>query len=628
MRKATNLLLLFTFLFVGSAFGQSTDFSFIVERSTDPHAPYPPLHSGVRTVAGPYDLDGDGKQEILVSDYTGGSRVHVLESIGPDMWEHVYSTPWLDDYAGTGNGRAIAGGDMDGDGKGEIYFFSGCATTGAGCATKFANAAYTPGLYVFEYTGTDNDYGSAPATIYNMPDMPDRWQQEQLTVEDVDNDGKQEMMFGNNGSNSDHDNWWIISVSGDIGSGFETWSNEMKASSRNRAFDLVDRGGGSPYGMVSADLDGNGIVELVMSSWNNNNLTLAQAVGPDTYYLPDGSQGQHWAHINPTRDTVPLFGILKVDIDGDGNDEVYGSEYNTGDVWVLNYNRGENVFAITEDNYKLAVVPGLSSLGLAAGDLDGDGNMDLIGSGAAFSHNQYNDGKDPNWVNIVEFIGTDPENPAHYSPITQVFFPNDRTDAFDLITRDSAGVITTYRANADNGPQFASKFAFLGDVDNDGHNEVALGFQGQSDSLRTFTEVFNPADSTYVVDPTTIKSVVNSQRVFMRVLSSGATGIGIADERVVIPSDYVLEQNYPNPFNPSTSIRFDLPIDKAISVSIYDVAGRLVRTLVDNQFYSQGSHEVTWDGTAANGAAVSSGTYMYTLKYGNFAQTKTMVLLK
>jgi hypothetical protein len=620
MRKFTNLLLILAFLFVGNAFGQSTDYSFAVPRTDDPHAPYPPNHSGVRTVAGPFDLDGDGKKEVLVSDYTGGSRVHVLESTGPDTWELVYSTPWLDDYAGTANGRSIGGGDMDGDGKGEIYFFSGFSFV--------AGSKYPIGLYVFEFTGTDNDYGLEPATIYQMgDDQPNRWQQETIIVEDIDNDGKQEMMFGNNGDNAG-DNWWIISVSGDIGSGFETWTNEAYLNSRNQPWDPIDRGGGSPYGILAADLDGNGINEVVMSSWNNNNITLGQATGPDTYFWPDGAQGPHWAHLNPTVDTVPLFGILKVDIDGDGNEEVYGSEYNTGDVWVVNYNQGENVFAIVEDNYKLAVVPGLSSLGLAAGDLDGDGNMDLIGSGAAFSHNQFNDGKDPNWVNIVEFIGTDPENPAHYTPITQVFFPNDRTDAFDKITRDSAGVITERRANASNGPQFASKFAFLGDVDNDGFNEVALGFQGQSDSLRTFTEVFNPADSTYVVDASTLTAVANTQRVFMRVLSAGASKVGIQDERVVIPSDYVLEQNYPNPFNPTTSIRFELPLDKAVSLTVYDVSGRIVKTLVNNQFYSEGAHEVSWDGTTDSGSPVASGTYLYTLKYGNFAQTKTMVLLK
>ena len=616
MRKATNLLMIFAFLFVGNAFGQSTDYSFAVPRSEDLKAPFPPGHSGVRTVAGPFDLDGDGKKEVLVSDYTGGSRVHVLESIGPDLWEHVYSTPWLDDTGSTNNGRVIGGGDMDEDGKGEIYFFSGY--------NFVEGSKYPVGLYVFEHTGTDNDYGLEPATIYQMgDDQPNRWRQEQLVVEDIDNDGKQEMMFGNNGNNAG-DNWWILSVSGDIGSGFETWTNEAYINSRTP----INRGGGSPYGMLAADLDGNGINEVVMSSWNNNNITLGQATGADTYFFPDGAQGPHWAHINPTSDTVPLFGILKVDIDGDGNEEVFGSEYNTGDVWVVNYNPGENVFAIVEDNYKLAVVPGLSSLGLAAGDLDGDGNVDLIGSGGAFSHNQYNDGKDPNWVNIVEFVGTDPEDPASYTPITQVFFPNDRTDAFDKITQDSAGVITEFRANASNGPQFASKFVFLGDVDNDGFNEVALGFQGQSDSLRSFTQVFNPADSTYVVDPTTLTAVANTQRVFMRVLSAGQTKVGIEDERVVIPSDYVLEQNYPNPFNPTTSIRFELPIDKAVSVTVYDVSGRVVKTLVNNQFYAEGAHEVRWDGTSDSGTAVASGTYLYTLKYGNFAQTKTMVLLK
>ena len=60
MRKATNLLLILAFLFVGNAFGQSTDYSFVVPRSDDPHAPFPANQSGVRTVAGPYDLDGDG----------------------------------------------------------------------------------------------------------------------------------------------------------------------------------------------------------------------------------------------------------------------------------------------------------------------------------------------------------------------------------------------------------------------------------------------------------------------------------------------------------------------------------------------------------------------------------------
>ncbi|MGB0650906.1 MAG: FlgD immunoglobulin-like domain containing protein [Rhodothermales bacterium] len=633
MRRVTSLLMLAAFVFAGNAYSQSTDYSFVVERSADAQAAYPADHSGVRTVAGPFDLDGDGLQEVLVSDYTGGGRVHVLEVVGPDTWEWVYSTPWLDDTKLTTNQRVITGGDLDGDGHGEIIFMSGCKSfTGSGqhCDTdqKFDNAAYPQGIYVFEHTGADNDYGAEPTTIYQMPNAPDRNYPEQMTAADIDGDGSQELFFGVNGRSSIWDNWYIVSVTGDIGSGFETWNEEALISSRNNDWDPVYRGGGSPYGMVAADLDGNGITELVMSSWNNLNVTLGQIIGADTYGFPDGSLGPNYAQMSSS-DHVALFGLDVIDINNDGTDEVYGTNLYTGDVFVVNYESGEPTYIITEDNYELTAIPGLSALGLTAGDLDNDGNMDLIGSGVLFSSSRFNAGEDPNWVNIVEFIGgqgADPEDPANYSEITEVYFPNDRTDAFDKVTRDSAGVITQYREDGTTGPQFASKFAFLGDVDGDGENEVALGFQGQNDSLYTFTEVYNPADSTYT--RTLVSSEANPVRVFMRVLSSSVKGVAIEDERVIIPNDYVLEQNYPNPFNPTTNIRFELPRDKAVSLTIFDVSGRVVARLVDNQYLSQGVHEFQWDGTSDAGGQVASGTYMYQLKFGNFAHTKTMVLLK
>ena len=61
---------------------------------------------------------------------------------------------------------------------------------------------------------------------------------------------------------------------------------------------------------------------------------------------------------------------------------------------------------------------------------------------------------------------------------------------------------------------------------------------------------------------------------------------------------------------------------------MYDVNGRLVRTLVDNELRSAGTHAVSWNGRDASGNTVASGNYIYTLEYGNFRQTRSMVLLK
>jgi hypothetical protein len=279
MQKVTTLTLIFAFFGIGSLFGQVTELAWDVPLSEELSDPYPlGIHSGARSIAGPFDLDGDGLQEIIVSDYTGGGRVHVIENASVDTWELVYTSPVLDSTSSTGNIRVIAGGDLDGDGHGEFMFLSGCRLTSAPCSDSlFADENLPQGLYVFEHTGTDNDYGSGPASIYDFgDDPPDRFQAEQMIVADVDNDGVQEVMFGNNGSSNRYDNWYILSIleGGDIGSGFEVWVEEARFSTRaSEDFDPVDRGGGSAYGIIPADLNGDGIMEIAFQSWNSYNFT-------------------------------------------------------------------------------------------------------------------------------------------------------------------------------------------------------------------------------------------------------------------------------------------------------------------------------------------------------------------
>ena len=99
-------------------------------------------------------------------------------------------------------------------------------------------------------------------------------------------------------------------------------------------------------------------------------------------------------------------------------------------------------------------------------------------------------------------------------------------------------------------------------------------------------------------------------------------------EEVVIPSGRViLYQNHPNPFNPKTSIGYYLPERSSVTLSIYNVSGELVRTLV-NGVQEKGHHEARWDGRDERGRPMSSGVYFYTLKAHKRRITKKMVLLK
>ena len=88
-----------------------------------------------------------------------------------------------------------------------------------------------------------------------------------------------------------------------------------------------------------------------------------------------------------------------------------------------------------------------------------------------------------------------------------------------------------------------------------------------------------------------------------------------------------LGQNRPNPFNPETTIRYTLAERANVQLTVYDVAGRKVRTLVDES-RAAGPHEAFWDGRSDNGQSVATGVYFYRLVTGNFSQTRKMVLLK
>ncbi len=114
---------------------------------------------------------------------------------------------------------------------------------------------------------------------------------------------------------------------------------------------------------------------------------------------------------------------------------------------------------------------------------------------------------------------------------------------------------------------------------------------------------------------------------FIRYLLEEEFALGIAEELATIPTDFHLYPSYPNPFNPNTTLRYDLPEQAHVTLTIYDILGRQVRTLID-QFEEAGYRSVIWDGTNDQGEHVGAGVYLYQVRAGKYAKVRKMVLLK
>ena len=124
-----------------------------------------------------------------------------------------------------------------------------------------------------------------------------------------------------------------------------------------------------------------------------------------------------------------------------------------------------------------------------------------------------------------------------------------------------------------------------------------------------------------------INSAYNSRLISelqMSIALDNLRKIDFKDNEIV---HFNLSQNYPNPFNPNTSISYALPSGSNVSLNVYDIRGRLVRTLVDER-KPAGSYNLMWDGTDELGRKVSSGVYFYRMQSGDFTQTRKMVIVK
>ena len=108
-------------------------------------------------------------------------------------------------------------------------------------------------------------------------------------------------------------------------------------------------------------------------------------------------------------------------------------------------------------------------------------------------------------------------------------------------------------------------------------------------------------------------------------IQPGATSVDRGED---VPTTFTLAQNYPNPFNPTTTINFTLPSASDVKITIYNIKGQKVRTLVDSKNQQAGTHSIQWDGRDEIGRNVSTGLYVYRLEAADFVLSRKMTFIK
>jgi hypothetical protein len=458
----------------------------------------------------------------------------------------------------------------------------------------------TAGLWIFEWDGvTDNGFNTTWSrnllTVFD--DTLKHARPEHFTVGDIDGDGRDEIIMASNGSTNPNygtkstthaayseDRFIIMGVQGDIGV-LPSLVEEFSASPRDTDKDGVREnkfGGGSPQGVVIADTDGDGLKEAVCFSWNNLSCFIIEATGPNAYTQSD--TGYKFTDIDDW-----TLAPTVADVNSDGKDEVYVGAFYKGIVYVIGDADGDattflpteyaamDSLATTWDNTKNR--GNTYALGAAAHNTAFGDPAVFVGHGAGFRK--------------YDFTGTDVFSSASYTT-------TDYTIGSGHIDSMQTGGVNKMFAGSN--------------LDGDKYGEVILAYQGVADSLYAGTD----------------SAMVNPNRTFIRVLewTGASTELAVKDIVLITPEDYKLNPNYPNPFNPSTTIEYSLPIASNISISIFNVIGQEVASLVQLQEKAAGTYHVTWNGMDNNGNKVASGTYFYTMRFGNFTKTKQMTFMK
>ena len=339
-------------------------------------------------------------------------------------------------------------------------------------------------------------------------------------------------------------------------------------------------------GIFSADFDGDGDMDLATANCGGNNVSV----------LLNNDDGS----FTPTADyeaaNCPVE-VFSADFDGDGDQDLTVGHAGSSVVSML-LNRGDGSFAP-----KVDYAGGTNTVA----DLDGDGDLDLAaavwrrdvvsvllnnGDGSLASKVDYPTGSVPSGLVAADFDGDGDEDlaTANWGSNTASVLSNNGNGSF--------APPVAYRTARRPEPLVAA------DLDADSDQDLVVGNQ----SSRSVSVLLNLLDTSAAAD----------------------TRIALGEDEGRLPNlpeAYTLSQNYPNPFNSGTAIRFALPHREEMELTVYNLAGQKVVTLVEG-LRDAGVYKVHWDGRNGDRRELASGVYLYRLRAGTQVETRKSLLLR